>query len=138
MDDAVVDASVFVSRLLTNDVHHGATTAWFSERTSAGGFFVVPAIMPAEVAGAVSRRLDGRVARRAVEGLLRIPSLRVVAIDRRLGERAAELAADLGLRGADATYAAIADQLKIPLVTWDGEQRTRAARAVATATPASA
>jgi predicted nucleic acid-binding protein len=137
VDDAVVDASVFVSRLLTDDVHHAPTTAWFHERARASCLFIVPAIMPAEVAGAVSRRVDGRVARRADEHLLRIPSLRVVAIDRRLGERAAALAADLGLRGADATDAAIAEQLKLPLVTCDGEQRTRAARAIAATTPGS-
>jgi predicted nucleic acid-binding protein len=137
VDDAVVDASVFVSRLLTHDAHHTPTTVWFEGRIAAGALLIVPAIMPAEVAGAIGRRIDGRVARRAVESLLRLPALRVVAIDRRLGERAAGLAAALGLRGADATYAAIAQQLAIPLVTWDGEQRVRAARAVATASPSS-
>lgn len=136
MDDAVVAASVFVSRLLTGDVHHTPTVGWFERQAAEGRFFVAPAIMPAEVAGAIGRRLDARIARRAVEHVLRIPSLRVVPIDRRLGERAAILAADLGLRGADATYVAIAEQLRLPLVTWDREQRTRSAPAVTTTTPA--
>ena len=92
--------------------------------------------MPAEVAGAIGRRLNARIARRAVGHVLRIPSPRVVPIDRRLGGRAATLAADLGLRGADATYVAIAEQLGLPLVTWDREHRTRSAPAVTTEAPA--
>lgn len=136
MDDVVVDASVFVSRLLRNDAHHAPTRQWFESRERAGALLVVPALMPAEVAGAITRRInDGRRARIAIERLLRLPELRVVALDRRMGERAADLAADLGLRGADATYVAVARHLELPLVTWDREQRDRAGGTITTVTP---
>jgi predicted nucleic acid-binding protein len=132
--DAVVDASVFVSRLLRSDAHHEATARWFEDRDAHGVLFVVPALMPAEVAGAITRQVGERLARRAVDRLLRLPALRVVTLDRRMGARAAELAATLGLRGADATYVAVAQHLELPLVSWDREQRTRAAHAIATET----
>jgi prevent-host-death family protein len=94
---------------------------------------LVPALMPPEVAGALARRLrNGRLARRAVQYLLRLPTLRLVSLDRRLAEDAVGLAADLRLCGADATYVAVARRLRLPLVTWDREQRDRARRAVTT------
>jgi predicted nucleic acid-binding protein len=133
--DAVVDASVWVSRLVSTDSHHATTTAWFARQEQEGGCLVVPALMPPEVAGAIARRThDGRLARRALVALLRLPALRLVALDRRLAELAASLAADLGLRGADATYVAVARRLDLPLVTWDRDQRERARRAVTTKT----
>jgi predicted nucleic acid-binding protein len=136
VDDVVVDASVFVSRMLRSDAHHAPTLEWFSGREEFSGFFIVPALMPAEVAGAVARRInDGPRARHAVDRLMRLPTLRVVALDRKLGEHAADLAASLGLRGADATYVALARILKVPLVTWDAEQSRRAEGTVETLTP---
>lgn len=136
MDDVVVDASVFVSRLFEHDAHHTPSAHWFEEREREGGLFVVPAILPAEVAGAVRRRLDdGIVARQIVVWLMRLPALRVVTLDRRVGERIAELAADLGLRGADASYVAVAQMLGLPLVTWDRDQSRRSQGTVETLTP---
>jgi predicted nucleic acid-binding protein len=40
------------------------------------------------------------------------------------------MAADLGLRGADAIYVALAHQLNVPFVTWDQEQLDRTSSAV--------
>jgi len=45
------------------------------------------------------------------------------------------VAANLGLRGADAVYIALAQQLGVTLVTWDREQLTRGAAMVLTRTP---
>jgi predicted nucleic acid-binding protein len=64
---------------------------------------------------------------RVLKHLLHLPGLRLVALDRRLGRAAALLAASTSLRGADAVYAALAQHLSIPLVTWDEETGQRAA-----------
>lgn len=136
VDDVVVDASVFVSRIVRADAHHAPTLEWFRGRAELDTFFVVPALMPAEVAGAVARRIQsGPRARHAVNQLMRLPTLRVIAIDRKVGERAADLAADLGLRGADAIYVALARILTLPLVTWDAEQHRRSQGTVEALTP---
>lgn len=122
----VVDASIWVSRLVTADVHHASSRRWLEQYTASGGVLIAPVLLLAEVAGAIARR-TGRpqVAHQAVRHLLRLPRFRLVAVDGRLAQAAAQLAADLGLRGADAVYVATAQQLNVPLVTWDNEQQTR-------------
>jgi predicted nucleic acid-binding protein len=131
VEAAVVDASVWVSRLVRSDVHHESTVRWFGHREREGTLYVAPASMPAEVAGAITRQTrSGRLGRRSVAALLRLPTLRVVALDAFLGEQAAVLAADLRLRGADAVYVAVARRLSLPLITWDREQAERGGRTV--------
>ena len=51
-------------------------------------------------------------------------------MEQALAQEAARLAADLGLRGADAFYIAAAARLKIPLITLDQDQAKRAATMV--------
>lgn len=122
----VVDASVWVSRLVTDDVFHAASRRWLNQHAQDGGQWVAPALMPAEVVGAISRRTGKPdLAHRALKHLLQLPGLRLVALDRRLGKAAAELAASAGLRGADAGYGALAQHLSLPLITWDEEIRQR-------------
>jgi predicted nucleic acid-binding protein len=88
------------------------------------------------IAGAIARRTGKpELAHRALEGILRVPNLRLVSTDPRLGREAARLAADLCLRGADAMYVAVAHQLDVPLITWDREQRERAGQVVSVCTP---
>jgi predicted nucleic acid-binding protein len=89
-----------------------------------------------EVAGAISMRTGAaRLAGRATRALLALPALRLIEIDADLSERAAELAAGLSLRGADAVYAAAAQRLGLPLVTLDREQRERASSLIEVVIP---
>lgn len=122
----VVDASVWVSLLVPQDVHYPASRRWLHQYTAGGGALVEPILLLAEVAGATARR-TGRPAlgRRAVAQVLAFPTLRLTSVDRQLGQIAAQMAADHRLRGADAVYVALAEQLGIPLVTWDAEQIAR-------------
>jgi len=133
----VVDASVVVSHLVPHDVHHAASRAWLTRQVAEGGLVVAPVLLLPEIAGAVARRTGvPRLAERAVEAVLRLPGLRLVPIDDVLARAAAKLAGRLRLRGADAVYIAAAVSLRLPLVTWDVEQRERAARVVDVLAPA--
>lgn len=133
---SVVDASVWTSRFLPQDVYHQASVRWLRGELSAGEPLVGPIHLLAEVGGAVARRTgDPRAGRRAVAVLLRLPSVRLVPLDQSLGETSARLAADLRLCGADAEYVALASVLGVPMVTWDGEQIGRAAGVIAAHTP---
>ena len=127
----VVDASVVVSRLVAHDVRHEASRRWLTRHVAGGGLVIAPTLLLPEVAGAVARRTaEPRLARRAVDAVLRLPALRPVPVDDVLARMAAKLAAQLRVRGADAIYIAVAATLQLPLVTWDVEQRDRAARLV--------
>ncbi len=132
----IVDASVVVSRLVLHDVHHEASRRWLARHVAGGGLVIAPALLLPEVAGAVARRTGKpRLARRAVEAVLRLPGLRLIPVDEALARTAARLAGRLRLRGADALYVATAADLGLALVTWDTEQRERAARLVEVLVP---
>jgi predicted nucleic acid-binding protein len=132
----VVDASVWVSRLVPQDIHHQVSKCWFERQATEGGMLVGPALLLAEVAGAIARRSgQGKLAEDAIQGMLRLPSLRPVSIDARLGGAASRLAARVGLRGADAIYVAVAHQLHSPLITWDLEQQETARGLIEVRTP---
>ena len=90
-----------------------------------------PTLLLAEVAGAISRQ-SGKpaLARQLVETIRRLPGLTLVDMNFTLIERATRLAADLGLRGADAIYVAVADYLHAPLATLDQQQSARACQVV--------
>lgn len=127
----VVDASVVVSGLVPHDIHHEASRGWLARHVGAGGLVIAPALLLAELAGAVARRTGAaRLGRRAVEAVLRLPNLQLVALDEALARAAADVAARLRLRGGDAVYIATASMLQVPLITWDAEQRDRAATLV--------
>ena len=128
MKFCVVDASLWVARLVPQDAFHAAVRAWMDACRAKGVVFLAPALLLAEVAGAISRRTgDPELAQLAVAHLQDMPALRLVEMDRTLLEEAARLAAELGLRGADSTYAAVASRLSLPLATLDADQRARAA-----------
>ena len=132
----VVDASVIVSRLVPHDVHHQASRRWLERHVADDGLLIAPMVILPEVAGAVARRTgESRLARRAVDAVLRLPALRLVAVDDALARSAARLAGQLRVRGADALYIATAADLGLPLMTWDVEQRERAATVIEVSSP---
>lgn len=132
----VTDASVWVSHLIAQDARHSISREWLTRVVSDGIVIVAPGLLLAEVAGAIARRTkDPDLGHRAVAHLLSTPDLRLVDQDETLSLAAARLAADQRVRGADALYIAVANQLDIPLVSWDQEQIERAAELVQAVTP---
>jgi predicted nucleic acid-binding protein len=67
-----------------------------------------------------------------------LPNVIVVALDEALGYQARALAAQYGLRGADAVYAAVAQQAGCTLISLDHEHLTRLGSIVVVRTPAAA
>ena len=132
----VVDTSVWVSRFIFNDIHHEPSYRWLAGTVNRGELIVSPALLLAEVAGAVSRRSgQPELAARTVDLLEQLPNSRLVAIDPQLARHAALLAGQHRLRGSDAFYVALAQQLGFSLVTWDQEQADRGSAATPVLTP---
>ncbi len=52
-----------------------------------------------------------------------------------LVQAAVNIALDLQLRAGDAIYIAVAQQLNLPLVSWDNEQLERGGRLITTYSP---
>ena len=97
---------------------------------------MAPALLVPETAAAVSR-ITGQppLAHRAIRELYSMPEMRLAPVDQALIDEAADLAADLSLRGADALFVALASLLGIPLVTFDREQLLRPSGIIVTLRP---
>lgn len=100
---------------------------------------IVPRLVLVEMAGALRRLTHDPIrARLAIDILRSMPNVRLIPLDDDLLDIAADVAADYAVRGADATYVAVARVYQCTLVSLDREQRERAAVIVRTCTPAEA
>ena len=133
---AVIDASVYIALVNAHEREHSSSWAWFEQARAADEVVVAPVIVLAEVAVALSRGTgDQELARRVVQQLARSEVIELIPITMTLAEQAAEMAAEHGIRGCDAVYVALADQLSDTLVTLDRQQLERGARLVTVRTP---
>lgn len=127
----VTDASIGVSHLIAQEIHHAVSRRWLTAVVHSNTVIAAPALLLAEVGGAIARRTgDADLGRQAVNHILSTLNLRLVYTDSDLGMLAADLAAEQRLRGADAMCVAVAQRLKIPLISWDQEQVARASGAI--------
>lgn len=123
----VVDASIFVASALSEEPQHAGAFAFLEAAVQAQITRLAPAIIAAEVMGAIARR-TGRplLARRFFAVLRARPEFVVLPVDATLGDEAGEVAALQGIKGCDAIYVALARTRAIPLITLDREQQERA------------
>jgi len=126
----VVDASVWVARLVSQDVFYEPVKEWMAAHIESNDHFLAPSLLLAELGGAISRRTTPSLGLKAIQQVQNLPGLQLVEMDHSLLLEAAQLAAELGLRGADSTYVAVAARLDLPLVTLDVDQRERAGKRV--------
>lgn len=133
---AVVDASVAVALVNAQEKDHAACWAWFEKARHEEEPILAPAIVLAEVAAALSRGVgDPALAHRVVHHLAHAGLVELVPVTLAVAEQAASIAADHRIRGCDAVYVALADELREPLVTLDRQQLERGAAVVAVRTP---
>jgi len=126
----VVDASVWVARLVSEDSFYEPVKTWMAARLENDDQFLAPSLLLAEIGGAISRRTTPSLGLKAVEQIQNLPGLQLVDMEHSLLREAAQLAAELGLRGADSTYVAVAARLDLPLMTLDIDQRAKAAKRI--------
>lgn len=131
----VIDASVWVSRFLRTDVAHERSKKWFAEAAEKQLTLYVPALVLPEVAAAVARTIEGpsgdELANEAL-AVLRASGVKVIDVSTSLALKAAQIASQCRVRGCDAVYLALAEQLSVPLVTLDKQQNDRGAAVVQT------
>ena len=126
----VVDASIWVARLVSEDIFYEPVKEWMSTRLEEDDQFLAPSLLLAEIGGVISRRTTPSLGLKAIEQVQSLPGLQLVEMENLLLQEAAQLAARLGLRGADSTYVALAARLDLPLMTLDIDQKERAAKRI--------
>lgn len=123
---AVLDASVIVALFSANEPHHAASREWFIQATAVAEPLIAPVIVLAEVAAALSRaKGDPALARQVIQLLNQGGLFELVPISLALAEQAAAVATSAQIRGCDALYVALAQQLDQTLITLDNEQWAR-------------
>ncbi len=133
---AVVDASVYVALINAHEEGHAGSWAWLREVFDAGEEIAAPVILVPEVAAAISRGLDEpALAWRAVQQILSRNVVELVPVAPPMAERAADIAIDHRIRGADALYVALAENRRDELVTLDRQQLERGAAVIPTRRP---
>jgi len=133
---AVIDASAYVALISTREKDHASSWAWFEQAQAAHEPIAAPVILLAEVAAALSRGTgDSVLAQRVVQQLKQSGVIDLIPVTLSLAERAAIIAADHRVRGCDAVYIALADQLSDCLVTLDRQQLERGAAIVTVREP---
>lgn len=132
-----LDASVHVSALNPHEPESAASRALLQRIHEHSIRLFCPSLLPVEVAAAIARRLDDGDKALALARLVRDwPNQTLVPLDGVVADRAAELAARWRLRGADAVYAAVAQQYSTILITLDRQQLERLPPEMRTARPA--
>jgi predicted nucleic acid-binding protein len=131
-----IDASVWVNADSPSEPDSATSRAFLDQIAANGTTIVVPTLLRVEVAAAISRtRKDTALARDYSEKLGALPFVRWISLDSSLAEQAAALAADHGVRGADAVYAAVAIAHGCDLISLDREHLTRLASVLQVRTP---
>jgi predicted nucleic acid-binding protein len=131
-----IDASVWVNADSPSEPNSSSSRALLDGVAAAHTPVFVPTLLRVEVAAAISRtRNDAVLAREFSEKLAVLPFVRWIAVDSLLAARASTLAAQHGLRGADAVYAAVAIVHGCALISLDREHLTRLTAVLSVLTP---
>lgn len=123
----VLDASVCAALVHERDRFHEPATRWLKGALDENRALLAPTLLLAEVAGALTRVSSRDLGLRSAQVLASIAQLGLEPLSHDRGIRAAEIAADCGLRGPDAVYLALAEETGEPLITFDREQAERGA-----------
>ena len=132
-----VDTSVWVNGSDTLEAGHAISRACLQLLAQQGHPLVLPTLVLAEIAGAISRtRSDATLADTFASQVAALPNVTLMPLDEALAHQAQALAAQHRLRGADAVYAALALASYTTLISLDHEHLTRLVGIVPVMTPA--
>ncbi len=131
-----VDASMWVNSFDQREPGHEISRRVLERLRDQTVSVILPHLVLAEVAGAVSRtRNNPAQALAFATAIGHLPNVSLVPLDASVAQQAAQLAAQHGLRGADAVYAAVALQANCTLITLDNEHLMRLVGIVPTQRP---
>lgn len=133
-----IDTSVWVNATEPGEVDHAASRAFLREVFHRRLPIAVPTLVLVEVAATVGRMRGERRSARLTHLVAQWGAITFHDLDRALADWAANLARIHRLRGADAVYAAVAQQCGTTLISRDREHLTRLAGVVLVLTPADA
>lgn len=134
-----IDASIHVNAVNPTEAGFSISQAFLRLLRQYHVPQVCPMLLLVEIAASVARALDDTGYAIRLAAMIRTwPDHVLVPLDGPLVERAVQIAAGARLRGADAVYAAVAEQYNATLVTLDRQQLERLPSIVRVLDPADA
>lgn len=133
-----IDTSVWVNATEPGEPDHAVSRAFLRASAAQARPVIVPTLVLVEVSAAVARLRGERHSARITRMVARWPATTFHDLDRVLADAAAAFARANRLRGADAVYAAVAQQFGTTLVSRDREHLTRLAGIVPVLHPSAA
>lgn len=129
-----IDASVFVSAARPSEKQYPLSYKFL--QMVKGSKIFSPTLVFAECGAAIARPTgDSLLSRRLVNLMKHFPGMTPIPLDLSLAIRAAEIAIENRLRGADAVYIAVAEDFDAVLVSWDEEMLERCPESVFAMSP---
>jgi len=129
-----IDASVFVSAARPSETLYPMSYRFLQKVKSAKIF--CPTLVLSECAAAIARPTgEPLLSRKLVSLVKNFPGMTQVPLDLSLAIRAAEIAIENRLRGADAVYVAVAEDFDSILISWDAEMLQRSPEFVLAMSP---
>ncbi|MBI4339917.1 MAG: type II toxin-antitoxin system VapC family toxin [Chloroflexi bacterium] len=131
VEQLVVDASVLVASFLDHQAHHAEALAYTRGLESGDYFFHLPRLALIETLAAVNRRAQRNQqvyvsnAKSSFEQWLADGRITFYDLEESRARRAVDIAIRDRLTGADAVYAALAEELGFPLKSYDTEHLQR-------------
>ena len=121
-----IDASVWINGFDQRELGYDYSKQLLESIRNKGNTIIIPNIVLAEVAGAISRtRKNPKQAIIFTQAMSKLPNVKLIHIDKQIARKASQLAAQYALRGADSIYAAVAKQFNCVLISLDNEHLTR-------------
>lgn len=131
-----IDASVFVAAARPSEARHAESRDFLRAARASNVDVVGPVLLLPECSAAVMRRTgNAELVTALLAEIEDWPELRLVTLTKPRARRAARLAAQLRLRGADAIYVATAKEFDATFITWDNEVLQRSAAIITALTP---
>lgn len=121
----VIDSCVFVSAFCNTDPNHENGKKILEEIIDGKIEAIIPTIAMPEVCGVI-RRVTGSVemaneVKKELEDLINSGLLKIEELTKRRMKEASDIAIRLGVKGADAIFISLAQELNAELVTFDNE-----------------
>jgi len=126
-----LDSSVFVAALRKSEKRHAESLQLFQQVKDNKHIAIEPYSVLIEVVAAIRRRTNSEfLANKVKDDFLNIGSLFFIDIDSTLAENAADIAANVGVRGMDAIVIQAAREYNASLVSLDREMLEKARQVV--------
>ena len=133
---ATIDASVFIASLRLSELAYAESWACLQAIQKNMVEVICPTLVLPECAAAIIRPTqDQQLASDVIQKISIFPLMHLISLTQPLANRAAEIAIECRLRGADAIYVAVAEFYSTQLISLDYEMLERGKQLVKTIKP---